>query len=165
MHPKPHIQPVRSSFDKIFQMAAVLLLLSLWMLVLYAWLTLPAIIPIHFNGMGKADGFGSKATLLLLPVFATLIFAAISWLNRHPQFLNFPVPVAQHNAARQYKLATRMLRCLLAGILIVFHCIVWLTYLTAKGIANPLGAWLLPLILLLLIAPVVYFATAMLRKT
>lgn len=33
---------------------------TLWLTSIYGYLTLPEIIPIHFSGSGKADGFGDK---------------------------------------------------------------------------------------------------------
>ena len=51
----------------------LLLLVALPMIYLASiWGTLPDTVPIHFNAKGEADGWGSKTTLIWLPLAMTL---------------------------------------------------------------------------------------------
>ena len=40
---------------------------------------LPAVVPVHFNIQGTADGYGSKQVLLLLPLLGLVFASAGLW--------------------------------------------------------------------------------------
>lgn len=133
---------------------SLLLLILLWLLVLLSFFTLPSIIPIHFNASGKADSYGKKTTLFILPIIATAIYFGITQLNKYAHIFNYMTTITNENAEQQYKAATRMLRLLKLFLLIVFTILVVLDYLVAKGYTNSLGIWFLPFILIGVLVPI-----------
>jgi len=143
--------------DKLFDNIAWVLLVILWVASIYNVFTLPQIIPIHFNGSGEADRFGDKTTLLLLPVLGSVILLGLTKINHYPQIFNFPVTVTSDNASRQYPLAQRMIRFLKLSIVLIFLLINLFTTLTVKGMAQGLASWLLPVILVLVFIPTLWF--------
>lgn len=153
METRPKIKMELSPIDKVMEQLAFVLLFVLWGVSLYAFLKLPAIIPIHYNVVEKADNYGNKNTLLILPVIATVIYLTLSYLNKYPHIFNYMVKITTENAARQYSIATRMLRFLNVSILTVFTVLILLIYLTTLGVINGLGAWFLPLVLMLFLVP------------
>jgi uncharacterized membrane protein len=154
---RPKITLVPSTADKLVELLGWIILLALWGWTFSHYSTLPGTIPTHFNAAGEADGFGSKASLSALPIIATLLFIGITVLNRYPHSFNYPTSITQDNALRLYTLATRMLRYLKLVLVVVFGGIEFMTIQNATGKAAGLGAWFLPLTLLLVFLPLIYF--------
>ncbi len=154
---RPKITLVPTTADKLVELLGWIMLLAIWGLTITHYSTLPDTIPTHFNGAGEADGFGSKASIIGLPVIATLLFIGITVLNRYPHSFNYPSPVTQDNALRLYTLATRMLRYLKLVLVLVFGGIELMTIQHATGKGAGLGVWFLPLTLVLVFLPLIYF--------
>ena len=154
---RPKINVQLTTTDKLVEIIGWLLIGAIWVLTITNYSTLPNTIPTHFNGAGEADGFGSKASIIGLPFIATLLFIGLTVLNRHPHSFNYPSPVTQNNALRLYTLATRMLRYLKLVLVVVFGGIEFMTIQNATGKAAGLGVWFLPLTLVLIFLPLIYF--------
>ena len=154
---RPKITLIPTTADKLVDLLGWLILIALWGWTITHYSTLPDTIPTHFNGAGEADGFGSKVSIIALPVIATLLFIGLTVLNRYPHSFNYPSPVTQDNALRLYTLATRMLRYLKLVLLVVFGGIEFMTIQNATGKASGLGVWFLPLTLVLVFLPLIYF--------
>ena len=154
---RPKIKLIPTTADKLVDLLGWIILLALWALTITHYSTLPDTIPTHFNGAGEADGFGSKASIIGLPVIATLLFIGLTVLNRYPHSFNYPTAITQGNALRLYTLATRMLRYLKLVLVLVFGGIEFMTIQNATGKAAGLGVWFLPLTLVLIFFPLIYF--------
>ena len=154
---RPKIKLIPTTADKLVDILGWIILLALWALTITNYSSLPDTIPTHFNAAGEADGFGSKVTILSLPVIATLLFIGLTVLNRYPHIFNYPTSITQDNALRQYTLATRMLRYLKLVLVLVFGGIELMTIQHATGKAAGLGVWFLPLTLVLVFIPLIYF--------
>lgn len=164
MNAMPKIKPELSRLDRLLERAGEILLVAFWVLAFYIFIQLPATIPIHYNARGVADGYGSKAVYFILPVMATVLYFTLTALNKYPHIFNYMVKITAENAAVQYGIATRMLRLLKLALLIVFSLILLFIYLTAKGIDNNLGIWLMPIISALTLIPVVIGAIQSVQK-
>ena len=161
---RPKITLIPTTADKLVDLLGWIILLALWALTITHYSTLPDTIPTHFNGAGEADGFGSKASIIGLPFIATLLFIGLTVLNRYPHSFNYPSPVTQNNALRLYTLATRMLRYLKLVLVLVFGGIEFMTIQNATGKAAGLGVWFLPLTLVLIFFPLIYFVIKSIQK-
>ena len=149
--------------DKIIENSSWALLVILWVMSVYCFFALPQIIPIHFNGAGNADRFGDKSTLLLLPVVCTVLLLGMTKINQYPHLFNFPIPVTSDNAPSQYRLAQRMIRFLKLAIVLIFISINIFTTLTVKGMSPGLESWLIPVIVVLIFIPTIWFLIKSLR--
>ena len=153
MEPRPKIKLTLLPLDNTLELTSKLFLVFMWSLTLYIFIKLPTIIPIHFNASGKADNYGNKMTLLILPFIATIIYFAITQLNKQPHILNYMTTITKENAQKEYTSATRFLRFLKLVILLIFSLIILFTYLTSSGVTNGLGFWFLPMTFGLLSIP------------
>jgi uncharacterized membrane protein len=162
---RPKIKLIPSTSDKIVEILGWLILLVLWGWTINHYSALPDTIPTHFNAAGEADGFGSKVSIIALPVIATILFIGLTLLNRYPHIFNYPTAITQDNALKQYTLATRMLRYLKLVLVLVFGGIEFMTIQNATGKAAGLGAWFLPLTLVLVFLPLIYFVVHSLKKS
>ena len=162
---RPKITPIPTSTDKLVEVLGWIILLALWGWTITHYSSLPETIPTHFNAAGEADGFGSKASVIGLPVIASVLFIGLTLLNRYPHIFNYPTAITQDNALKQYTLATRMLRYLKLVLVLVFGGIEFMTIQNATGKAAGLGVWFLPLTLILVFLPLVYFVINSLKKS
>jgi uncharacterized membrane protein len=153
--PKLNIQ--LSPTDQVLELLGWGVLLALWIWTGMSYSSLPDTIPTHFNAAGEADGFGRKASIVSLPVVASLLYIGLTLLNRVPHSFNFPTPVTQDNALPQYTNATRMIRYLKLILVLVFAGISYQTIQQANGTGEGLGLWFLPLTLVLIFMPLLYF--------
>ena len=154
---RPKLTLIPTTADKLVEVLGWLILLLLWGLTFSHFSSLPETIPTHFNASGEADGFGSKASIIGLPVIASLLFIGLTVLNRYPHSFNYPTTITQDNALRLYTLATRMLRYLKLVLVMVFGGITFRTIQTATGESSGLGGWFLPLTAGLIFIPLIYF--------
>ncbi|MGB6083348.1 DUF1648 domain-containing protein [Moheibacter sp.] len=153
--PKIKLELTRS--DKILEIMGGGLIFAIWVLVLVSYPSLPESIPTHYNGTGEADAFGSKSSILGLPLVATALFIGLSILNQYPHTFNYPDKIIEENARYQYRNSTRMLRCLKLVILIIFGMATYLTIRNAHQETAQIGKWFLPLTLGLIFIPVICF--------
>jgi uncharacterized membrane protein len=164
MESRPKIQLTLTKLDNWLEMLGKIVLVVMWVLTIFIFKKLPDTIPIHFDAYGKANDYGSKLTLLILPILATIIFFGLTWLNKYPHIFNYATKITDANAKAQYSIATRMLRFLKLSILIIFSLIILLVYLTTIGAANGLGIWFLPLTLCLILIPTIVGISASFKK-
>ncbi len=152
---RPKIKLIPTTADMLVELLGWIVLLTIWGWTFTYYSSLPDTIPTHFNAAGEVDGFGSKASIIGLPVIASLLFIGLTVLNRYPHIFNYPTAITQDNALRQYTLATRMLRYLKLVLALVFGGIELMTIQHATGKAAGLGAWFLTLTLILVFLPLV----------
>lgn len=158
MEKRPRIKLELTATDKVFELIGWLSIVAIWWLTLAAYGDLPDTIPIHYDGTGQADRFGGKENILILPVVATVLFVGLTILNRFPHMFNYPRSITKENALAQYTNATRTIRYLKLALVIVFGIIAFRAIRYSGEEVYGSGAWLLPLILVLIFLPLVYFA-------
>lgn len=120
MQEQPEIELKPERIDIILEVLGFTALALLWLLIIWEYMNLPDIIPIHFDMRGKPDDFGDKSAILGMPVISTFIFFILSIVQQRPQFFNFPVAITPENAKRQYTIAVRVMRILKGGIPMLF---------------------------------------------
>ena len=157
MNKRPKIKLQLKQTDKILEIVGWVSVFGIWALTLTNYSILPEIIPIHFNGAGKADRFGNKTHIFVLPIISTLLFIGLTILNKRPHVFNYPSQITKENALRQYTNATRMMRVLKLVIVLLFGLIVFKTIENVNGHADGLGTWFLPFTIGLFIILTIYF--------
>jgi hypothetical protein len=165
MEARPKIDVPLTPADKAAEIFARTALAALWALTIWAIVKLPDTIPVHFNGAGAPDRYGEKGSLLLLPLVASALFAALTALSKFPHILNYPSAITPANALGQYRGATRLARALKTALVLVFLLLVVRTWQTATGQAAGLGAWFMPVTLGLLFGLPLWSLVAMLRQS
>ena len=153
MNIQPKINLILYPFDKTMEVICKIWLVFMWGLTFYSFLKMPEIIPIHFGASGKADHYGNKIIFLLLPFIATILYFALTQLNKYPHLFNYLTKITTDNAHKQYTIATRLLRYLKLIILLIFSIAILSIYLTTIGVTNGVGVWFLPIIFGLILIP------------
>ena len=150
--------------DKVIELAGWISIIATWWLTITNYANLPDIIPTHYNAIGEADGFGGKATILTLPLIATVLFVGLTVLNKFPHIFNYTASITKENALRQYTNATRLIRYLKLILVIIFCFIAYKTIQKASGKADGLGSWFLPFMLVCVFVPLIWFIVQSIKK-
>jgi uncharacterized membrane protein len=154
---RPRIKIKLVAFDWVIEIIAIILLFLLFAVPLIHLKDLPATIPTHFNGSGQPDGYGSRATIWLLPFTGLLMYILLTVLSAFPHIYNYPVTITEANAAFQYRLATRLMRMLKAVLLLIFSFLGYKIVVIAAGKGSGLGKSFLPVFLLLTFGIIVFY--------
>jgi uncharacterized membrane protein len=154
---RPKIRIELTTADKMVEILGWSVLLATWVFTIASYSSLPDIIPIHYNGAGKADDFGSKINMLMLPIIASILFVGMTIANKFPHVFNYPNKITEENALRQYTNATRMMRYLKLVLVVLFSLIDFKTIQGTRGQSAGLGIWFLPLTMGLIFIPLLYF--------
>ncbi|MEI6946625.1 DUF1648 domain-containing protein [Paraflavisolibacter sp. H34] len=165
MTPKqPGIAP-STKLDAVLGWFTWILLAALWLFALVNYAILPQKIPVHFNALGQADGFGSKSSIFSLPLVATLIALVLAVLKNHlPQVSGRSYGPAGGYRQVAPRLTQRLLGLLQLGVVLLCFSLVFLTYLTAHNKAGGLDLLVLPVSLGLLIGPTLWYVFRVFRK-
>lgn len=147
MSERPPLSLPRTPLELSLEIAAAAGLV--WMLgtVLLAWDSLPATIPTHFGISGEPDGWGPRWTIILLPLLAIGLYAALTVMARYPHRMNYPWEITAENAPRQYRLARGMMAALKTEIVLFFGFIKYAGIRVARGETPGLGPEFLPVFL------------------
>lgn len=155
---RPKIKLALQPLDKWLEALAIIGCIWLWTFCIRAYTILPETIPTHFNFKGVADGYGSKATLFILPSIATAIYVLMTCLNQYPHIFNYMVKITIDNAEQQYRSATRLLRWVKLFVIVLFSIISVMITTSVKneGMSRWLGASLPVVIALFTLYTIVY---------
>ena len=148
----------------VLEWAGIILLVVIWIYTGISYTKLPESIPVHFGIAGEADRYGGKATVWLLPVIATILFAGISWLNKYPHVFNYAATVTEENAPRLYLLSTRLLRIIKLVIVTASGFINFEVINSAPSKHAVLGWWFIPALFIALLGPTIYFLIQSMKK-
>lgn len=155
--PQPIIKLSQEPIDTYLLVLTVIGLFILFGLPLLQYDSLPDKIPAHYDATGKIDRYGDKNEIWALPLIGFLLTGFLFGVSRFPHIFNYPVKITNENAALQYKKATRLLKVL--GVVIVFALsfIVHITIQNAKGPAQGMPIYFLPLLLLAIFGTIGYY--------
>lgn len=139
---------------KIFGIGSWVLLVTIWILVVYALMTFTNKIPIHFNYKGEVDNYGSKYAILLLPILASFIVVLFSIINKYPQLQI--KQTAKVQTPKQLLYNKLLLAYIKFTSLVLFNFIVIQTILIVQEKATSLTLWFIPTTFILMFLPTIY---------
>jgi uncharacterized membrane protein len=164
MNQKPKIHIELTQLDNIIEIFGWLTLLILWSYTLFNYSGLPNTIPTHFDFNGQVDDYGSKLTVLLLPIIGTIVFVGLTILNKFPHIFNYPTEITPENALSKYTIATRMIRYLKFIIIVIFTLIEYMIFSSVKNEASSINFYFLPIMLVLIFIPIIFSIIKLYKK-
>lgn len=162
---RPLLKIELSITDKILEICGLLILLILWTMVVLNYTSIPETIPRHYSFSGKPDSYGNKTTFLILPIIATVLYVGITILNQFPHILNYPTGITSQNAARQYNIATKLIRYLKPMVVFTFSVISFSIYPAAEHHFSGLRMYFIPVFLGLIYFPLIFAIIKLFRTT
>lgn len=159
-HPK--IKVPAGKLEIMFNGLSIVLIIIMITYAFNAYHQLPDTIATHFNIKGEADGWGSKATIFMMPLISILIFIPMYILSRAPHLFNYTIEITEENAPRIYPIARLMMSVLNFMVVAMFAFIVWDTVQSANG-HSLIGPWFAFVVLFLPLGLLVLFMVWMSR--
>ena len=126
-------------------------------LLLLFWNELPVRIPTHFGITGVADGWGSKQSMILLPVVALAVYGVLTIAVQIGNPGNSLITITPENEERQKALMTSLLGWIKAESVWLFVFIEWQSIQVAMSRAQGLGGLFLPVTLAVIFGTIVYY--------
>ena len=116
-----------------------LCLLTLFLTAAYLivmWPYIPDQIPVHFDGAGQIDNYGSKNTLLFLYVVTWGMYLFLSFIQKNPAAWNTGVKSGMQDKKRSYIVITHLTSTMKGIVVLMF------TYITVQASRSlDLGSW------------------------
>jgi uncharacterized membrane protein len=151
---RPVLSIPPSNQEKQLNLIAIVGLVALFVVAAYGTFVLPDTIPVHFGIDGRANGWGGKNILWVLPGLALFLYGFLTFVGGYPHTFNYIVNITQENAQRQYKIALSTLNWLKTELVWIFAFLEWQMYSLAISNNSSLGVWILPLVLIVLFGTV-----------
>lgn len=162
---KPKINPPLRSVDLIIEGLAAICLIYMIAQLIIEYPGLNQNVPTHFGANGNPDSWGDKSSMLIIPIVAIILYSGLTALNKFPHIFNYPIPITEENAAKQYQLAKSLLSALKFTTIGLFLYIQLQTINVAKEVQDGLGASFLVLIVIGSFIPIIiYFILASKNK-
>lgn len=161
---RPKINIPMSPLEKVLQLIGAAALLFTFVQLIFFWGSLPATIATHFNGAGNPDGWGSKTSLLFMPILSLVMAAVLTLLERFPHIYNLPCEVTERNAPGVYQAAREMVVWLKLILILTFGYIEFMSIQTARGATSGLGEFFLPVSMGFLLAMMIIYIIRIVRK-
>ena len=149
----------------LLEFGAAAALRSQFLIVLSFWPDIPDRVPQRQNAAGRADDWGAKSTLLLLPAVNLVVFVMMTVISRFPHISSLPVEVTAVNARRVYRLVRFQTIWLKAIVAFVLTYMCWRMIEQARGGAQGLGVGFLPLTTLAVGSAIGWFYFELRRHT
>lgn len=153
---RPKLKIPRTFLENILDIAAIVLLIVGALNLIMQWSSIPGTVPVHFNGAGEPDGWGSKNNLWILILIGSLMWVFLTVLERFPHVYNY-LFLTDENAERQYKNARLMLNVIKNEVLFFFVYMSWISTEVAKGENEGLGLWILPIFIITITGSIAFF--------
>lgn len=131
--------PITTS-ERVLDIVALIVPLAGLALALVRYPELPEQIPVHFNGKGVADGYGSRWTIFMIPAISLVMSVGLMILARYPNQFNYLTAITPDNASFEYKKARIMVRLLNAECAFLLFTAVLSTLQGVNGEAR-LSPW------------------------
>ncbi|HXC97514.1 MAG TPA: DUF1648 domain-containing protein [Edaphobacter sp.] len=119
---------------------------------------LPDQIATHFNGAGVANGFGARSTLWVLLGIAYLLYATLVAIGSLPWIMNLKRPLAPEKEKIVWAETTAMVGWLNVEVCWMFAYICLAMVRNGLGLQVGLGAWFLPMTLLVVFGTCVFYS-------
>ena len=157
MEKLPKIELKLTKLEMFLEIMGYLLLVALWIFVIYSYASLPDQIPIHFNGVGKADDYRGKNSIFIFPIICTFLFLVVSLRGNNPEDFIYKVKITEENREALYRNQLNFIRVSKIMVSSLFLLISMKTTQLSKSGSEELGIGFLLLCAAIILLPVGYF--------
>lgn len=160
---RPKIKVEKTNLERLLEIGAFVAVVMMWIYLFLFWASIPERIATHFATLGgQPDDWGSKDTLLAMPIICTLLYLLIAILAQFPQIYNYNgIKITGENAEYQYKNARTLMLWMAVEIVVLFIYIEWGFVQVALGNSKSFGLWFLPIFLVALFGTLAYYIRKM----
>ena len=157
MEKLPKIELKLTKLEMFLEIMGYLTLAALWLSVIINYFDLPDQIPIHFNGVGKADDYRGKNSIFIFPIICTFLFLVVSLRGNNPEDFIYKVKITEENREALYRNQLNFIRVSKIMVSSLFLLISMKTTQLSKSGSEELGIGFLLLCAAIILLPVGYF--------
>ncbi len=141
---------------KVMVALVILEVIVMWMFAIYAYLTLPQEVPVHFGFKGEPTRYGDKSTFLIVPaafsiapvIFLLLTKFRFTLINRYPYLINLPgffINITKVSPEKRGFWINRYFEAVLClGVILTFSLLIIELGIYLGKIHGKLPLWFLP---------------------
>lgn len=156
MKERPKIVIPKTMLEKVANIIGYSIFIGALIYVIITFPFLPAEVPAHFGADGEVNRYGSKYEIIVIVVIPLFLIPGLKALERFPEMHNYPRRMNESNIEEFYLNSRMLLNLTTNGTMIVF-AIIFIEIIN-HGLTNTstFGAFLIPLIILLVLGPIVW---------
>ncbi|NIM05709.1 MAG: DUF1648 domain-containing protein [Armatimonadetes bacterium] len=149
---RPVLSLPLSNFEMLIEIAAIAGVLLVLAITAIYWQALPDRVPAHFGLAGEPNRWAGKSQALLLPILASVMYVGMTILCRYPHIYNYPVPLTEENAERQYRIGRMLISSMRAETVWVAAFIQREMIRLGLGKADGISIWAFPAMVAIVVA-------------
>ncbi len=142
--------PPQTPLERLANIVGYASFLTMVLFMVFNWRSMPDSVPTHFNIAGEADDWGSKWSLIILPMIAIFLHIMMEFVEKNPHTHNFPVALTEENAPKLYFLSRRATNLTKNICTLLLASISISSVKTALGNIEGLNSWWMGLLLMAL---------------
>ncbi len=162
---RPLLNIPKTKMEVLHDAASIVILIGTFVYLYWVWPTISDNVPIHFNASGEADRWGSKGLLIVLPIINVILYAGFAILSKYPHVYNYVREITEENAHRQYLNARMLMSWIKLETVALFGYVEWGMIQAASGNEDGLGLWFVPVVIILVLSTVLFYAVRSWRMT
>lgn len=136
-----HVETHKTKVNRFYDLIAKGLFIAVILYTVVQWNQIPEQVPIHFNALGEVDNYGSRWVLLLVPMMSGGLLALLEFLERHPEWHNYPSRLNETNAPQFYQTSRELLNRVKNLSLFLMVYIQWEIVRVGLGHSNAMSQW------------------------
>jgi|SRR5699024_766256 len=156
MKNRPILEIESTMSEKVFNLFAILILLSMILYLMSQWGALPANVPAHYNAQGEVDRWGNKGELTITPIFALVIWISTTIFERFPHLINYGTGT-RINVKSLYQNSKKAVNFVKNEVTLLFSFLIWNDVHVAKGHPSKLSFLFITFIAIVLFATIFFF--------
>ncbi|MBK1810969.1 DUF1648 domain-containing protein [Clostridium sp. YIM B02505] len=154
---RPILKIPYSSLERILEIVSIAAIIVVIGLLTAYWDDVPQRIATHFDIRGNPDDWGSKNTLLIIPIMSVFFYVLLTTVSKFPHIFNYVVDISELNARFQYSNARRLMIFIKTEMLVYFSIMEYNLLIVGLGYKTSLAIAMLPLFLIIVFGTVIYF--------
>ena len=148
--------PKRSGLDWLLEAISLAAVAVTFVITASHWAELPAQVPLHFGASGAPNGWGDKNGLWILPFVSMFLYIVLTAASRYQRLINVPFRI-ERDAPEVQQLLLNMSIVLKAAMTLMFAYLTWASMNAALGRSEGLGRDVLPVSLLVIFSPMIWY--------
>ncbi|MER2029901.1 MAG: DUF1648 domain-containing protein [Solibacillus sp.] len=152
---RPKMEIPKTKSEWLMDIIGYIVLAFMVIVLFMNWRELPNEVPVHFDGSGNVDRWGSKWELLILPGIGIAMHFFLKIFEKFPETHNYPARINESNAEVFYRNSRQTLNYMRNILNILFAYIVYRTIAIALEEATTIG-WPFFIILAALFAVLIW---------
>ncbi len=154
----PKISLETNIWDSLATILVPAIFIGVFFYIFIVYGALPEEIPIHFDANGKADGWGAKNTIFIVPLIGFPLALLMNYLCRFPHTFNYTKRITLENAEFEYRKAVDLMRQISLALAWIFAFITYtMVHSSTVGSSHIPSVVFLPAILLPVCLPIVFY--------